>query len=79
MSLKNLDLELTVKDGKLTAVVDAPGVKLNIAIDAKAAGTNPRVIWDQLAAVAFSLSQGLVQAGDMQQRVKGKKAPRSKA
>jgi hypothetical protein len=80
--LEHLELELNVKDGKLTAKLDMPGVKLDLALDAKAAGGR-NAIWDQLAAIAFNLAQGCAQAGDMESRVvkRGgvKKQPRAKA
>lgn len=81
MLTKNLDLELTIKDGKIKAKADAPGVKLDLTIDVKAAGASPTAIWDQLAAVAFSLAQGCAQASDMKPRKRqaGKAAPRAKA
>jgi hypothetical protein len=80
--LEHLELELSVKDGKLTAKLDMPGIKLDLAIDAKAAGGR-NAIWDQLSAVAFNLAQGCAQAGDMESRAvkrsSAKKQPRAKA
>jgi ribosomal protein S9 len=82
--MKNVDLDLQVKGGKVTAKLHAQGIALDLAIDVEAAGGNPSAVWNQLAAVAMNLAQGLHQAGDMAAadmraaaRKKAKSRPRS--